>query len=136
MTIHGAHLAFPFAADARGSLAVVSSREAIVEQSIRSILSTRQGERVMLPDYGIPDFVFATADSGFVPRVAYALRQQVLKYEPLVDEVRVFVGALDGDEFAPGFTLDAGRAALRVEFTVRGSNVAHSLVYPAWTLRS
>jgi phage baseplate assembly protein W len=136
MNIHGSSLSIPFAADQRGTLATVSARAELVAQSILSILSTRQGERVMLPDYGIPDYAFATADAGFVPRVAYLLRQQVLKYEPLVDELRVSAGGLDGDEFVPGLSLDAGRVALRVEFTVRGSKVPHSLVYPTWELRS
>ena len=44
-TIHGSTLAFPFAADQRGTLATVSTREEIVEQSILSILSTRRGEQ-------------------------------------------------------------------------------------------
>lgn len=82
-----------------------------------------------------PDYVFATVDAGFIPRVAYFLRRQILTYEPLADEVRVAVGTLDGDEFAPGFSLDAGRAALSVAFTVRGSNVPRNLVFPSWELR-
>ena len=135
-SIHGSCLALPLSADVRGTLATVSSREQIVGQSILSILSTRQGERVMLPDYGIPDYIFSIADAGFIPRVGYFLRQQMLKYEPLVDTVRVTVGSLAGDEFVPGFNLDAGRAALQVLFTVRGSNVPHNLVFPVWELRS
>lgn len=135
MDFQGSCLAIPVAADLRGSLATVSSREAIVAQSILSIVSTRRGERVMMPDYGLPDFVFEVMDAGFVPRVAYFLRKQILAYEPLVEDVRVVVGSMDGDKFAPGFALDAGRAALRVEFKVRGSNLPRNLVYPVWELR-
>ena len=90
----------------------------------------------MLPDYGIPDYVFSVADAGFVPRVAYFLRQQILKYEPLVESVRVLPGTLDGDAFTPGFSLDHGRVAIQVEFTVRGSNVPRNLTFPGWQLRA
>lgn len=135
MDIQGSCLAFPFAADQRGTLATVSAREKIVEQSILSIISTRKGERVMLPEYGLPDYVFATVDAGFIPRVAYFLRQQILTYEPLAEEVHVTVGSVEADAFAPGFSLDAGRAALRVEFKVRGAHTPRNLVFPTWELR-
>ena len=69
MNLHGATLSFPVRADQRGTLTVVSERQALIEQAIRDVIETRQGERVMLPDYGIPDFVFSVLDVGFVARL-------------------------------------------------------------------
>ncbi len=59
MNLHGSVLSFPLRADRRGTLTTTNDRQRIVEESILSILETRQGERSMLPDYGIPDFVFS-----------------------------------------------------------------------------
>jgi len=135
MTLQGSWLSHPFRADQRGMLATSADRAAMIEQSIRSILETRQGERVMVPDYGIPDFVFAVMGPGFVPRLGYFLEQQIRKYEPLIDRVRVRAGTAAADVFTPGFSLEQQTAAIQIEFTERGSNTPRNLVYPKWRLR-
>jgi phage baseplate assembly protein W len=135
MTLHGSCLSHPIQADQRGTLAVVSTRAEIIAQSVAAIIETRQGERVMVPDYGIPDFVFSVMDAGFTARLGYFIERQVKRYEPLVDRIRVKLGSLkDGEVFVPGFIEDLGIAAVQVEFTERGSNTQHNLVYPTWRL--
>ena len=52
-TYLGNGLNFPLRADARGQIALVSGNEDI-EQSIRIILSTRPGERVMRSNVWLP----------------------------------------------------------------------------------
>lgn len=129
-------LSFPFAADVRGTLATVADKSQIIEQSIRSIVETRQGERVMLPDYGVPDWVFDVTDAGFTARVAYFVELQVRNYEPLVDDVRATVGFVNDDgSFLPGFVEEQQRAAISVEYKERGSNTPRNLVFPTWQLR-
>jgi phage baseplate assembly protein W len=135
MTIQGSWLSRPFRVDQRGMFATTADRVDMIQQSIRSILETRQGERVMVPDYGIPDFVFAVMDSGFVARLGYFLMQQLRKYEPLIDSVRVRMGTTADDVFTPGFTADQQIAAIQIEFTERGSNTPRNLVFPTWRLR-
>lgn len=125
MSLQGSCLAFPVAADNRGTLATISDRAAIIEQSIASIIETRQGECVMLPDYGIPDFVFAVMDAGFAARLAYFVEQQIRKYEPLAGWVKVTVQNAG----------DRQQAALRVAYTERGSNTPRNLTFPLWELR-
>ena len=91
----------------------------------------------MVPDYGIPDFVFAVVDAGFTARLGHFISEQVRRYEPLVDQIRVTLGMLDdSDGFIPGFVEDQQRAALHIVFTERGSNTPHNLVYPTWRLRT
>lgn len=124
MNFHGSCLQLPFRPDARGTLAVTAERDKIVEQSVRSIVSTRQGERVMVYDYGIPDFVFDVIDAGFAARLAYFIEQQVQRYEPLVERIKVRVEGAD-----------AQRANVSINFTVRGSNVPRNLVFPVWELK-
>jgi phage baseplate assembly protein W len=134
MTRHGSTLLFPVQADSRGAFAATGDRRRIVEQSIFSILSTRQGERVMLPDYGVPDFVFETMGPGLAARVAFHLREQILKYEPLVDDVSVRAGWVKGGGFQPGLTADEQLAAVEVSYTEGGSRAVNTLVFPLWQL--
>jgi len=136
MTIYGSCLTHPIRPDQRGMLATSANRREMIAQSIASIIETRQGERVMCPDYGIPDFVFAVIDAGFTARLGYAVEQQVKAYEPLVDKVKVRIGTLNGAEvFVPAFVEEQQIAAVQIEFTERGSNTPQNLVYPTWRLR-
>jgi phage baseplate assembly protein W len=117
----------------RGTLATIATRDEIVAESIRSIIETRQGERVMVPDYGIPDFVFSVVDFGFAARLAYFVERQIKNYEPMVSQVKVIAGELAEDgAFLAG--LAVGRVALGVRYTVVGSNVPRNLVFPVWGL--
>lgn len=134
MTLQGSLLKLPIQADRRGTMATISDRAAIVAQSIASIVETRQGERVMLPDYGIPDFVFSIMDAGFTARLAFFLQQQILRYEPLVDSVTVTAGTVVGGLFTGGLAADQQSAAVNISYTVRGSNTPLNLVYPTWQL--
>lgn len=135
MSFYGKCLSYPIRPDQRGTLAAVSDPHAIIEQSIVAILETRQGERVMLPDYGIPDYVFAVIDAGFAARLAYSLEEQITRYEPLVERVRVTVGTFDDGRFESRVTTDPHRAAIRVVYTERGSNTTRNLVFPTWGYR-
>lgn len=132
MSIQGSCLSHPFRADVRGTLATIATREEIVAESVRAIVETRQGERVMVPDYGIPDFVFSVVDFGFAARLAYFVERQILAYEPLVAKVKVAAGELTGEGFVEG--LAQGRVALSLQYWLRGSNTPRSLVFPVWQL--
>lgn len=125
MNIAGSTIDFPFRADVRGSMPTTARREEIITQAIRDILETRQGERVMLPDYGLPDFIFSVQDFGFAARVAYHIEDQILKYVPLVKSVRT-ESAID----------DEGRAAVELQYTEIGEiNAPKNLVFPVWHLQ-
>jgi phage baseplate assembly protein W len=136
MSIQGQTLSHPIRPDQRGTLATIKSKTQIIEESIRAIVETRQGERVMLPDYGIPDFVFGVMDAGFTARVAYFLELQIMAYEPLVERVTARIGVITDDEaFEPGFVEEQQRAAISIEYFERGSNQPRNLVFPTWRLR-
>ena len=132
MSIQGSCLSHPIRPDVRGTLATIATRDAIVAESIKSIIETRQGERVMVPDYGIPDFVFSVADFGFAARLAYFVERQIKNYEPMVSQVKVSAGELNDGAFVAG--LAQGRVALSVNYTIVGTNVPRNLVFPVWDL--
>lgn len=122
MNLHGSTLSFPFRADVRGSTATTAERAQIISEAIADVLETRQGERVMMPDYGIPDFVFAVQDFSFAPRLAFYLEEQILRYVPLVKTVTV---RAETDE--------QGRAIVSLQYTEVGEiNAPKNLVFPVW----
>lgn len=135
VNIHGSVLALPIRPDNRGTLATVSKREEVIRQSVISILSTRQGERLMLYDFGVPDYAFAAAGVGFAAAVAHFLREQILKYERLAERVEVRDGSLDGESFSPVLGADEHAAAVEVTVTVRGSSTPLNMVFGLWQYR-
>lgn len=122
MNIHGSTICFPFQATRRGSMATTGIRQEVLSQAIADLIETRQGERVMMPDYGIPDFVFAVQDFSFAPRLAFYIEEQILKYIPLVKSVSV---KADTDE--------EGRAVVNLQYVEVGTiNAPRNLVFPVW----
>ena len=135
MSIQGQTLSHPVRPDQRGTLAVINSEDDIIRESIMAIVETRQGERMMLPDYGIPDFVFDVMDAGFTARMAYFIELQILSYEPLVEKAKGTIGFLFEEEFIPGFTENQQIAALSIQVWRRGQSTPRTLVFPTWELR-
>ena len=124
MNIHGSTISFPFVADVRGSVATTANRADQIAQAIADVLETRKGERVMLPDYGLNDWIFAVQDFGFAARLAYELETQILRYVPLVKSVSV-----------QSATDDQGRATVSIRyFEVGEINAPKNLVFPVWQL--
>ena len=89
----GKGIGFPLEVDGYGRLRL-SSHERSVEESIRMILGTAVGERVMQPDFGcrIHDFVFHPADPNTSASIMLAVMNALRKWEPRVDDVEVLLG--------------------------------------------
>ena len=122
MNLSGSTISFPPRVDARGSIVTTDTSEEIVGQAIADIIETRRGERVMMPDYGIPDFAFAVQNFSFAPRIAYLLEQQITAYVPLVRAVRVEAAT---DEY--------GRAIVSLRYQGVGNITSpRNLVFPIW----
>jgi phage baseplate assembly protein W len=130
----GSCLSFPIEADARGTFKTISDIREIVRQSIIAIIETRQGERVMVPDYGIPDFVFSVMDAGFVARLAFFVAQQVGRYEPLATNVSVAAGTVQNGTFVANNRAAAQQAFIQITYNIAGTPGQQNLVYPAWEL--
>jgi hypothetical protein len=117
----GVGLGFPVRADAEGALQRATYEES-VRQSIWLILSTAKGERVMRPDFGcgIHELVFASVTAATGGRVAAAVREALLRFEPRIDvrDVQVSPGG-DGEVLL-----------ISIDYEVRATNNAFNLVYP------
>jgi uncharacterized protein len=94
-----------------------------VHQSLRILLATQLGERVMRPDFGcdLGGVLFEEVGQRLVNRIAGLVGDAILYHEP-----RVKLGALDVSESPT----EPGLLFIKVEYTVRGVNSRFNLVYP------
>lgn len=120
----GRGLAFPMGVDASGSIALVGGTDDI-DRSLRSIVLTAPGERVMRPNFGcrIWDLVFAPMDENTLGLMAHAVREAVAQWEPRIDLEEVLV--------TPS---DHGVVHIDVAYRVRATNDRRNLVFPFYVI--
>jgi phage baseplate assembly protein W len=118
----GRGLAFPLQVNPRGEIALVDG-DVDIQQSIRIILSTRPGERVMRPEFGC-----RAHELLFEPRVAAtgALMQQYVfaalrRWEPRIEVTGVDVGTNEA--------LD-GAILVTIHYYIKATHDERSIVYP------
>lgn len=132
MNILGATLSFPPRPDKRGTLAVVSSDDEIITQSIIDLIETRQHERVLLPNFGLPDNLFDVIDSDFAARLAFFIEEQINNYITAVKSVSAESGSFKKGRFEFNAQPETHTAAIRVRWTKRNGAVRQELIYPTW----
>jgi Bacteriophage baseplate protein W len=119
----GTGWAFPVGIDAETGLLDMVSYEPDIQQSIRIILGTSKGERVMRPDFGcgIHDLVFAAVTAQLVAQIETTVRDALRTYEARIDVLQVRV---DSSRLALGFL------EIVVDYEVRATNQPGNVVYP------
>ena len=126
---------FPILPDQTGSLAWSEGQDNI-EQSLKVLLLTAAGERVMRPTFGTeaPRLVFAPGSDQYLRLLEQSIRAAVRDFEPRVDllDVRAEAGVAD-----PGTMPDAGsagreeaRVTVSISYQVRRTNSRFNLVFP------
>jgi hypothetical protein len=115
---------FPVDVDEHGRTRMVDGDDGI-RQSIRSILGTSPGERVMRPDFGcgLHDLVFGVNHAGTANAVALEVRTALARWEPRIDVLDVFARP-DGE--GPDTLL------IEINYLVRSTNSRFNLVYPLY----
>ena len=91
-------------------------------QSIRIILGTNPGERLMRPGFGagLNSFVFEPVNPTTLTRIRNQVRTALVDWEARIDVLDVQVTP-DPDQ---------GLLTISVEYRVRATNSLHNLVYP------
>ena len=119
----GTGWAFPPAFGSTQGAAVMVSREQDVRESLRILVSTSPGERVMQPGYGcaLRQLVFAHIDESAIAEIRDAIEQAVLFHE-----VRVTLDAVDIDTSE----LFHGELRISLRYTLRSTNTRHNVVFP------
>ncbi|BDV31544.1 GPW/gp25 family protein [Microbacterium terricola] len=106
-----------------GDETALAAGEDKVRQSIRLILGTRRGERVMRPDFGagLEDFLFEPISTTTAALIRHRVETALVRWEPRIDvqSVRVEVG-----------DRRQGRLDVEIDYRVRSTNTFYNLVYP------
>ena len=113
---------FPLLPDAGGGLGYVSG-PANVEQSLRILLLTELGQRVMRPNFGskAPRLLFAPGSLQYLGQLETTVREAIRDWEPRVE--------LD-DVQAEADARDPTRIDVRIAYRVRPTNTRFNLVFP------
>lgn len=117
---------FPMGVDHRGNLALTSGAEDL-DCSIRVVIATAPGERVMRPAFGcrIWDLLFEPVNANTVGLMAQAVREAVTQWEPRVQIEDVDVRP-DPD--------DSALVHIHLTYRVRTTNDRRNLVYPFYVI--
>lgn len=119
----GRGLSFPIRVDkSTGKIKMVFAQDDIKE-SIRIILGTKKGERVMRPDFGskLNDFLFESVDETTLFLIEEEVKSAITNWEPRVEDVSVNASLKDHSD---------GRVDIKIEYRVRMTNNLFNLVYP------
>lgn len=120
--ILGTGWAFPVSIDKHDAICLSHHEEKIAE-SIRIILGTAKGERIMRPDFGcdIHDFAFSIVNTSVITQLKSAVKEALVLWEPRIEVMTVH---------ASTETLSEGFIGIDIQYRVRYTNTAHNLVFP------
>jgi len=122
----GRGLAFPLQINPRGELALASGVHDI-EQSIRIILETVPGERVMRPEFGcrIHELVFAPHNAATEGLAIHYVREALERWEPRIELQEVLV---ETD------TRGGGALIIEIRYRIKETHDERSIVYPFYLM--
>jgi phage baseplate assembly protein W len=122
----GRGIAFPLRVDQSGAIATSAGVEDI-ESSIRMILTTAPGERLMRPEFGcrIWELLFEPINANTLGLMGEAVRESLGRWEPraTVTDIR-----LDPS------SQDVGAVLINIDYIVRTTNDRRNLVYPFYVI--
>ena len=93
-----------------------------IEESLRMLIGTRLGERVMLPLYGTPLETFSAMTVTAVNNIKTQVREAIIRYEPRVDVLSVDVRTPEGGR--------DGELLVIVDYDVPAVNNRANMVFP------
>ncbi|MDT4945258.1 MAG: uncharacterized protein QOH14_1991 [Pseudonocardiales bacterium] len=125
-TFVGRGFSWPMEVDHTGSIRLTDTAEDI-ERSMRIVLMTAPGERLMRPQFGcrIWDLLFEPVTPNLLGLIAEAVRQAMAQWEPRV-EIEDVKPLPDGD--------DGALVRVQISYRVRATNDRRNLVYPFYVI--
>jgi hypothetical protein len=114
---------FPVQVDPATGRIRMSEYEEDIAESIRIILGTTQGERVMRPTFGcsVADFAFGPTDDTTLRLLEGNIREAIRVWEPRVEDVEATAVPDPGQ---------LGKVNVQIRYTVRTTNNLFNQVYP------
>jgi phage baseplate assembly protein W len=122
----GRGFSWPMGVDHTGSIALTNGPDEL-DRSIRIVLLTAPGERVMRPKFGcrIWDLLFEPITPNLLGLIAEAVREAIGQWEPRVD-VESVKPIVD--------TNDDALVRIHIVYKVRTTNDRRNLVYPFYVI--
>ena len=122
----GRGIAFPMRVDQSGSIAT-SSGASDLDSSIRMILTTAPGERLMRPAFGckIWELLFEPINANTLGLMSEAVKEAIGRWEPRVtlEDVRLDPSGQH-----------AGEVLIEIDYIIRTTNDRRNLVYPFYVI--
>lgn len=99
------------------------SDEEDIRESLNTLMSTRKGERVLQPDYGVDlaQYVFHNMNLTMRTQLKEVIEKAVLFYEPRI--------SLDSVQFDMSSEFD-GLLRIELKYTIKLTNERSNLVFP------
>ena len=118
----GGGWSFPVGTDYKGDISL-SKGQLSIEDSIKIILGTAKGERVMRPDFGcdIHEHLFSAATPATLNLIESSVEEALVRWEPRID-----IESVDArtDDEEPHTVL------IEIDYHVRTTNSLSNMVYP------
>lgn len=102
---------------------VMTEGELDIERSLQILLSTRLGERIMLPEYGcnMDELMFNPLNLTLKTYVADLIKTAILYHEPRIDANKIWIEES---------TENDGILLINIDYRIRITNSRKNLVYP------
>lgn len=102
---------------------VMTSGEEDIKKSLEILLTTRLGERIMVPDYGcnLDELLFKPLDLTLKTFVIELIKNAILYHEPRIDVSKVDISETDPLE---------GKLSIKIEYIIRSTNSRRNVVFP------
>jgi Bacteriophage baseplate protein W len=122
-TFLGTGWSFPPSFDRKAKSVKMISAVEDINSSLDILLSTRLGERIMLPNYGcnLDELVFESMDATFETFITELVRIAILYHEPRID--------MESVEFKND-NVNEGILLIVINYKVRATNSRENFVFP------
>lgn len=114
---------FPVGVNSTTGRIAMSEHEQDIKESIRIILATAPGERVMRPDFGcgIHDLVFSPTSRVTLGLFESRVRESITQFEARVEILDLEISTREADK---------GKLEIKLQCRVRDTNNEFNLVFP------
>jgi phage baseplate assembly protein W len=118
----GTGWSYPVRTDHQGNIKMEEGIDN-VERSVRIILGTAKGERVMRPEFGceIHDQVFSSLSPATLNRIEESVRSALVRWEPRID--------VESVSAAPDSS-NPNKVLIDIEYWIESTNSRSNMVYP------
>lgn len=99
------------------------SEEEDIKSSLEILLSTRLGERIMLPSYGcnLDELLFENLDRTLITYIVDLIKTAILYHEPRIDVKKIGISETEPLE---------GKLIIEIDYVVRATNSRTNMVFP------